>query len=346
MVFRETIQAHSAIAAVLTSFDIYFLLESFLASSPSAVCSLVCRAWKNALGHNVTALKPGYFCASINLVKWYEKIVAIKHPRFCEIAAASRNLGLLRWLHVNNYSWDYQTCLVAAQSGHFGCLRYAHENGCELYPGTYLVAAAKGHLACFKYAYNVINSKSKRNSSCGGPHKINPEVVQRAAEGGHIACLRYAHEKILVATHLYPNYPYVGGTPRPEREFKRQVALGAVRGGNAACLGFIRVNGYPWTVELCSYAAFMGNLDVLKSLHENGCPWSLWACARAAEWGRLDCLKYLHENGCEWANWTCSLAAFNKHLDCLRYAHENGCEWDGCKGCSKATLSGHTDSAS
>jgi len=95
-------------------------------------------------------------------------------------------------------------------------------------------------------------------------------------------------------------------------------------------------------INLCTYAAKYGYLEVLKYAHENGCPWSSDTCAQASADGQLECLRYMHENGCSWDKSTCAGAAGGGHLDCLIFAHENGCEWDSAT-CAQAAMSGHLE---
>ena len=106
-------------------------------------------------------------------------------------------------------------------------------------------------------------------------------------------------------------------------------------------LRYAHENECPWNEYIVLYAALNGQLNCLMYLHDDDCPWDGSACCSAAENGHLLCLIYLHSNGCPWNWWTCTLAARNSHLACLKYAHERGCRWDECKGCGKATLSGH-----
>jgi len=81
--------------------------------------------------------------------------------------------------------------------------------------------------------------------------------------------------------------------------------------------------------HVCTYAAALGSLRLLKWTRENNLAWSANTCANAALNGRLPVIKYLHENGCPWSHSTCYHAAHNKHWDCLQYAVDNKCdEWE------------------
>ena len=81
--------------------------------------------------------------------------------------------------------------------------------------------------------------------------------------------------------------------------------------------------------HVCTYAAALGSLRLLKWTRENNLAWSANTCANAALNGRLPVIKYLHENGCPWSHSTCYKAEDGKHWDCLQYAVDNECdEWN------------------
>ena len=95
-----------------------------------------------------------------------------------------------------------------------------------------------------------------------------------------------------------------------------------------ARLVWARLDGCPWSDNLCRAAAGGGHLEVLKYLRENGCRWDERTCHAAARGGHLEVLKYLHERGCPWDEMTCWHAAWGGHLEMLKYARANGCPWD------------------
>ena len=101
---------------------------------------------------------------------------------------------------------------------------------------------------------------------------------------------------------------------------------------HADVLEYVHKRGCPFRdpLELCTRAAWRGNLDVLMYAHENGCPWNADTCRTAASGGYLEVLKFLHENGCPWDESTCTAAAGHGHLEVFKYAHENGCSWGVC----------------
>jgi hypothetical protein len=39
---------------------------------------------------------------------------------------------------------------------------------------------------------------------------------------------------------------------------------------------------FPWDERTCGIAAMGGHLEVLKWARVNGCPWGVWTCAYAA----------------------------------------------------------------
>jgi hypothetical protein len=95
--------------------------------------------------------------------------------------------------------------------------------------------------------------------------------------------------------------------------------------GHLEVLKWAWANGCPWNEWTCAHAAMNGHLEVLKWARANGCPWDWWTCANAASYGRLEVLKWARSNGCPWNVWTCQWAAMNGHLEVLKWALANGC---------------------
>ena len=86
------------------------------------------------------------------------------------------------------------------------------------------------------------------------------------------------------------------------------------------------------------WAAYQGNLEMVKYCVANECPIDEDACAYAAENGHLECLKYLHEEAkAPWDSDTATWAAQNGHLHILEYLVERkydkydelACMWCG-----------------
>jgi len=80
-----------------------------------------------------------------------------------------------------------------------------------------------------------------------------------------------------------------------------------------------------WNIRTIFWAAYEGNLEMVKYCVENDCPMHADACSAAASEGHLDVLKYLHEHDCPWDSDTCRCAHENNHVDCLNYAIEREC---------------------
>jgi hypothetical protein len=94
---------------------------------------------------------------------------------------------------------------------------------------------------------------------------------------------------------------------------------------------------------ICSNAAKIGSLNLLKVAHKNDCPWDEDTFIYAAEGGYLNCLIYLHENNCPYDESACDAAAGNGHLECLKYLHENGYQWNEIDICRVASTTNHLD---
>ena len=106
--------------------------------------------------------------------------------------------------------------------------------------------------------------------------------------------------------------------------------IGLLDNDEALSLPYERVVGLLGEAanSVCSDAASLGSVRLLKWARENNLDWDHGTCFCAANNGHLPALKYLHENGCPWEGITCYWAAYNKHWDCLQYAVDNKCpDW-------------------
>ena len=77
-----------------------------------------------------------------------------------------------------------------------------------------------------------------------------------------------------------------------------------------------------WDYWTMTWAAYQGNLEMVKYCVENGCPMDASVCTHA---GHLDVLKYLREHGCPWDSDTLYCAHRANQIDCLNYAIEHEC---------------------
>ena len=94
-----------------------------------------------------------------------------------------------------------------------------------------------------------------------------------------------------------------------------------------------------FNVDLCTAAAYGGQLEVLKWLRENSYPWDEMTCACAASGGYLKMLQWARANGCPWDERTFLGGAYGGHLKVLQWARANGCPWDA-ETCAHAAADG------
>jgi hypothetical protein len=71
--------------------------------------------------------------------------------------------------------------------------------------------------------------------------------------------------------------------------------------------------------ELCSQAAYIGSLTLLRAARENNYSWDESVCTRAAVNGNLDCLKYADQNGCPMDCYIYIDTLKSGHRDCFKY---------------------------
>ncbi|WZN64002.1 hypothetical protein HKI87_08g55560 [Chloropicon roscoffensis] len=84
-----------------------------------------------------------------------------------------------------------------------------------------------------------------------------------------------------------------------------------------------------WDERTCGWAAFRGQLEVLKWLRAKGCPWGILTSTLAAQYGHLEVLQWMRAQDppCPWNSLVCYYAVHNGHLEVLRWARRQGCPW-------------------
>ena len=85
-----------------------------------------------------------------------------------------------------------------------------------------------------------------------------------------------------------------------------------------------------WDEGTCRWAAYGGQLEVMKWLRAKGCPWGTWVSGGAALEGHLEVLQWMRAQDppCPWDSDVCYFAAQEGHLEVLRWARSQGCPWD------------------
>lgn len=239
-------------------------------------------------------------------------------------AAASGNLELLKWYHVNG-----STCLgsgtqklydVAALNGRLDVIRWARENGRLWAVSSVVHAASRGHVHVLEWFAGDVMNDFRRQFF---PEVLSlAEVCRTASRNGRLRVLQWADS--------------LG------RGWNADTCAEAARGGHLDVLRWARGKGCPWSEDTCAQAALGGHLHVLRWARAGGCPWNASTCSSAARNGHLDVLRWARCRGCPWDENTCSEAALGGHLDVVRWARAQGCPWNE-DTCRNAVCHGHLE---
>ena len=206
----------------------------------------------------------------------------VKKAYMCAAAAASGQLGLLKYLRAGGSKWDKDTCTYAAKGGHLEVLKWARANKCPWDEWTCEYAAEAGHLETLKWA-------------CENDCPWDKWTCAHAAKGGHLEILKWARAN--------------------DCPWDKWTCANAAEGGHFEVLRWARENDCPWDERTCELAAEDGHLEILKWARENDCPWDKWTCTAAAKGGHLEILKWARENDCPWDEETRELAASKGYVE-------------------------------
>ncbi len=242
----------------------------------------------------------------------------------CAAAAVSGNLEHLKWLRKMNFPWSGDTVKFAVQYGRFELLKWAIENGCPWNEWVCPMAAEQGRLDILEWVRSKGCPWDSRTCSC-------------AAYSNRLGVLKWAH---------------ANGCPFDAREAYIQ----AITGNQLEMMRYLFDEGHlPEDVQLCSRAARLGRLDILKWLRGKNCPWDVSVSVQSAERKHYELFKWAIENGCPWAEqaglwfvedesmemlkWlkqinikigtlACANAAYKNNMKLLKWLRGNGCPWD------------------
>lgn len=234
----------------------------------------------------------------IRALKWLFENKVPWNESACESAARSGQGDALRWLRTKGCPWDNKVCAWAARNGDMSMLQYARANGCPWNSQTTAGAAWAERLDIIQYAVS-------NGCTFGGT------AYYWAARRGNLPIIQWAfsHDG--------------GGIVFPE------ITAGAACGGHDhIILDFAHENDVIWHKLVYHFAAYGGNIGMLRGLEEVGFYPSSDVFGYAAEGGQLDVLKYLHEQ-CPSAkpDVACERAAFGGHLEVLVWLRENNFPW-------------------
>lgn len=114
--------------------------------------------------------------------------------------------------------------------------------------------------------------------------------------------------------------------------------LFAVKEGHLHVLKWASSKLSNWkNVKIPSVAAENGHKHILEWAYLNGCPWDMTTCYYAAKQGHLECLAYATNYGCSWSNIinddnsitymnamdVINVAVSRGHLNIILWAHQN-----------------------
>ncbi|GMH93436.1 hypothetical protein TrST_g7471 [Triparma strigata] len=249
---------------------------------------------------------------NIELLRWLREEKEVPWDgQACYEAAKEGHLEVLQWARENGAPWDDQTCAFAAQGGHLRVLQWAVEHGCPTNGYVTLFAAHRGHLDVLRWAL-------AHGCAC------HPRAAQDAVRNGHLEAARCAFSH--------------GAS-------MKGVLRAALTGGHVDAAEWAKANGAEWDsqtcLQVCEYAARLGQLRVLRWAAEHGCELSNQITLLAASQSHADVLRWAIARGVECHPLAAKTAAANGRLEAVHFAVLHGCSMDGV--IAEANRGNHVD---
>lgn len=165
------------------------------------------------------------------------------------------------------------------------------------------------------------------------------EWLALACQFENVTCITYFHEQVgctftkkCMLSLLRMNnlqliqYAHTHGCPWPETCISHIVLSSSATNTKLEILEYALQNGCTWEPLLTtSFAASVGNLDVLKYAQTLNHAWSIHTQTAAAEKGHLDCYRFCIEvAGCQMSHEDILVASKHGHLSMFQYIVEEG----------------------
>ncbi|WZN63219.1 putative ankyrin repeat protein [Chloropicon roscoffensis] len=151
-------------------------------------------------------------------------------------------------------------------------------------------------------------------------HQTDPEVVK------HVLYVAARHGYLQV----FEKYWSQGPQEKLSKLWDERTCSWAAYGGQLEVMKWLRAKGCPWGEVTSNWAAEGGHLELLQWMQDQDppCPWNSSVCYNAARKGHLDVLRWARSQGCPWDDGLTCVAAKNGHLEVLRWARSQGCPWN------------------
>ena len=200
----------------------------------------------------------------------------------CNRAASAGNLTALKWAVSEGCSLNLSMCAYnAAESGNIEILEWIKSRGGNIWDAkTCAKAAIKGNLETLKWLRSNCcpwDEKSFLNAFKSGDFETIQYCIEHCIEGMDLEYEFYDHDEV---------YEYVMGNNCTD---------------SMLVMKLLRMNGYPWNEQACTYAVRRNKFKLLRWLKYKGCPWHEEVCDEAVKSDNLEILVYARENGCPWS---------------------------------------------
>ena len=145
------------------------------------------------------------------------------------------NLNVLEWLHKNGCRGDSNSINMAIDSGYIDVAKWLIEEGYEVDPMAIVNAISINNLDFAKWLYDIVNNFDITTMET---------AVAIAVETGNMEIMEWLYENNCILT--YASY------------------IEACRGNNMQIMNWLYKKNCPFDLEVCNFAAEIGNLKYVE----------------------------------------------------------------------------------
>lgn len=163
-------------------------------------------------------------------------------------------------------------------------------------------------------------------------HKLLQQLNQRFIDPKHISNRKNNESflrkiDVIILDKIFNNHLENIKLSLLNKYFKYKLCTYAAYIGNINILKWAKQNGFIIGKEVCDIAIINNEIDMLKYAIENGASCSINVTNYAIK-NHPSLITYLIENGCECNSYLTYFAAKKGDIELLKFLHEKGCPWN------------------
>ena len=256
--------------------------------------------------------------------------------RVCAVAASFGRTDVLSWLRDHGCPWDQSTCAESARKGHLETLMWVRERGCPwdgnvLYEAARATSSCHQKIQSHRDRHEELLAWVSENG-CPLDKSLMTDIVMATIDGDlatlmmlhrHECCPLHADICFYAAKYGHKNILY--WAKKQGFQCDERACRVAAETGRFEILKWLRKNGCAWDAMTCAVAAKNGHLGILDWLRKQDppAPWTHLTFSWAAWGGQVEVMRWLENNNCPRSYKLQEYAQDSGSISAIKWVEEN-----------------------